>query len=74
MFVRDSQESSVLDELAAGSSQVHNAGVVSSTDFVYNISKLHNTFIMKSLLTLDILIRVVACSVSAFAYLCLQQN
>lgn len=49
LCVRDSQESPVLDELAAGSSQVHGAGRVSSTDLC--ISNILNTCIMKSFLT-----------------------
>lgn len=41
LCVRESQKSSVLDELAAGSSQLHSAGWVSSTDLC--ISKILNS-------------------------------
>lgn len=49
LCVRASQESSVLDELAAASSQVQNARGVSNTYLC--ISKFINTCIMKCLVT-----------------------
>lgn len=43
LCLRDSQESSELDELAAGSSHIHNAGRVSGTDLC--TSKLLITYL-----------------------------